>query len=78
MSESVIVNLRWVKIGSQAPVLEITRGFPLVDASGAICGFRQSGSWELVHTAHYESAASYEEHRSVADLVASGGIVDAP
>lgn len=71
----IILDVRFAAIGDGQPRLEILRGTPVVDASGAICGVEARDAWEAVATHHYGSAQSYRE---LSDLASSGGIVDAP
>lgn len=66
-----IIDIRFVSINGSSPRLEVLRGAPCVDASGAITGF-VAETWEPVHTEHYDSA---QEYRSISDLQASGGLV---
>lgn len=71
----IILDIRFATIGDGQPRLEILRGTPVADASGAISGIAVQGTWEPVETHSYDSAQSY---RALSDLAASGGVVDAP
>lgn len=61
MLQTLIADIRFVSIQGRTDHLEIRRGYPVTDASGAICGF-EAGEWEALHTAHFPTAASYKEH----------------
>jgi len=62
MLHTLIADIRFVSIEGRPAHLEIRRGHPAVDASGAICGFHGVGEWEAVYTAHFDTAATYKEH----------------
>lgn len=78
MLDSLIAEMRIVKVGTDKPFIEMRRAAPVVDASGAICGFVPCGSWEPIQQVTFEGVSDYREAMSYDDLAASGGIVDAP